>query len=794
MSKAPKKAPKKAAKDLPILEIDEENNLPAIVPVIALRDMVVFPGTVVPIHIHREKSIRLIEEHMPKNKRIVVATQRDSTLEDPPPDQIHSIGVVGEVTRLVRQPEHGIVIILQAEQRVRLVEFSQTEPFNEALVEAVQTVAEVEKENYWTATIRNLRDSAIKLIELNPEIPDEAKMAVANIDDPELLMDFLASNISIETSKKQRLLEEVQLSQRMKLLQESINNQLHIGELQQKLRDDMQSEFTENQRRALLREQLRRIQQELGESSGTEEQIDELREKLEKAKLPETAKAQVEHELKRLEYMPVASSEYSVIISYLETIAELPWSVHSEDQLDLKKARAILDRDHHGLDKVKKRLVEYLAVRKLNPDGRGPILCLIGPPGVGKTSLGQSVADALGRKFARISLGGIRDEAEIRGHRRTYIGAMPGRLITELRRTGTNNPVIMLDEVDKLGGDFRGDPASALLEVLDPRQNHAFVDRYLDVPFDLSQVIFISTANYFGGIPGPLRDRMEIIEIPGYTDAEKLAIARDYLLKRQLQENGLTDKQCIWGEDALRRVIQDHTREAGVRELERKIGSVCRNIAAAIAAQERRKVTVTPKAIKEALGPPQYIREARLSKSSPGVVNGLAYTSVGGEVLHIEAIKYPGKGNVQLTGQLGDVMKESVQAAYSLVRNRAEKLGIDPARFYDTDIHVHVPAGAVPKDGPSAGLAMFTAIASLFTGQAVNNKVAMTGEVTLRGLALPIGGLKEKSLAALREGVETVLIPYHNVKDLEDIPAEAREKLNMIPVKNVDDVLKHALL
>src|SRR5438067_2470651 len=519
----------------------------------------------------------------------------------------------------------------------------------------------------------------------------------------------------------------------------------------------------------------------------------QLRTRLEEAKPPADVMGQAERELKRLDIIPPASPEYSVIVSYVETIAELPWSKLSEDNLDLDKAQEILDRDHYDLEKVKRRLIEYLAVRKLNPQGHGPILCLLGPPGVGKTSLGQSVADALGRRFVRMSLGGIRDEAEIRGHRRTYIGSMPGRIIQELRRAGTRNPVMMLDEIDKVGTYFRGDPASALLEVLDPRHNNAFVDRYLDVPFDLSQIIFIATANYIGGIPGPLLDRMELIDLPGYTEREKLEIGKRYLLPRQLSENGLKPEQVSWDEEALRLIITDYTHEAGVRGLERQIGAVCRAVAARVARGTTEHVQVTPAFVKGTLGPARYVHEQRLTTNAPGVVTGLAYTPTGGEILHIEAARYAGKGNITLTGQIGNVMKESAQAALSLVRSRDGSIGVNPEDFRKYDIHVHVPAGAVPKDGPSAGVAMFTALASLFTNTPVRSDVAMTGEITLRGLVLPIGGLKEKSLAAMRAGISTVLIPKLNEKDLVEIPEEAKQKLKFVPVETVDEVLANAL-
>src|SRR5216110_1184554 len=538
---------------------------------------------------------------------------------------------------------------------------------------------------------------------------------------------------------------------------------------------------------------MKAIQRELGEETVATDQSERLRKRLEEAKPPDEVLKQADRELRRLDVIPPASPEYSVIVSYVETIAELPWSKLSKDNLDLDKAQEILDRDHYDLEKVKRRLIEYLAVRKLNPQGHGPILCLLGPPGVGKTSLGQSVADALGRKFVRMSLGGIRDEAEIRGHRRTYIGSMPGRIIQELRRAGTRNPVMMLDEIDKIGADFRGDPASALLEVLDPRQNFAFVDRYLDVAFDLSQIIFIGTANYIEGVPAPMRDRMELISLAGYTEREKLEIAKRYLVRRQMEENGLKPEQCDWQDDALRQIINDYTHEAGVRELERQIGAICRGIASRVARGKTERITVTPQLLAEMLGPAKYVRETRLKTSKPGVVTGLAYTPAGGEVLHIEATRYPGKANIILTGHIGEVMKESVQAALSLLRSREGQLGVNPEDFRKMDIHVHVPAGAVPKDGPSAGIAMFTALASLFSNIPVRSDVAMTGEITLRGLVLPIGGLKEKSLAAMRAGISTVIIPKLNEKDLVDVPEEAKQKINFVPVENVDEVLAVAL-
>jgi ATP-dependent Lon protease len=692
----------------------------------------------------------------------------------------------------LRQADNHIVIVVQGLRRFSLRKIVAASPFLRAEIELLNSKLPPSTKE-WKATFRNLRDSAAKLLELTPDVPEQARGAVLSIDDPEQLADFLAPNLNVETAQKQAILEELDVEKRVRAVQGGISAQLEIAEIQQKLQKDVQSQFSEAQRRAYLREQMKAIQRELGEDSGTSDQIEQLRKRLEEAKPPADVLAQADRELKRLDVIPPASPEYSVIVSYVETIAELPWSKLSEDNLDLDQAQQILDRDHYDLEKVKRRLIEYLAVRKLNPQGHGPILCFLGPPGVGKTSLGQSIADALGRKFVRMSLGGIRDEAEIRGHRRTYIASMPGRIIQELRRAGTRNPVMMLDEIDKIGADFRGDPASALLEVLDPRQNNTFSDRYLDVPFDLSQVLFIATANYMDGVPEPLRDRMEVISLPGYTEREKLEIAKRYLVRRQLEENGLKPEQCEWQEDAFRRIINDYTHEAGVRELERQIGAVCRAEAAQIARGKIERVTVTPELVAELLGPAKYVRETKLKTSQPGVVTGLAYTPAGGEVLHIEAMRYPGKGNITLTGHIGEVMKESVQAALSLVRSRDGQLGANPEDFRKIDIHVHVPAGAVPKDGPSAGIAMFTALASLFSNTPVRPDVAMTGEITLRGLVLPIGGLKEKSLAAMRAGISTVIIPKLNEKDLVDVPEEAKQKLKFIPVENVDEVLSAAL-
>jgi ATP-dependent Lon protease len=773
----------------------DQPEIPGVLPILPMRNLVVFPGTVIPLTVGRAASRKLLEESLPHSKVIGIVAQRNPENDNPGPDDLYSIGVAALVLKLLRQGDDKALIVIQALRRIVIRKVIATQPFLRAEIEVLHSTTPPKDDKKWEATVRNLRESASKLIALTPEVPEEAKVLLTNIEDPALLADFLASNLTLEVPQKQDLLEQTDVLKRVRAVQLRVSAQVEIAQLQQKIQKDVASQFTDAQRRAYLREQIKAIQRELGEeSAGADEQVEQLRKRLEEAEPPKQVLEQAERELKRLNVIPPASPEFSVIVSYVETLAGLPWTRMTPDHVDLVQARQILDRDHYDLEKVKRRLIEYLAVRKLNPEGRGPILCFLGPPGVGKTSLGQSIADALGRKFSRMSLGGIRDEAEIRGHRRTYIGSMPGRIIQELRRLGVRNPVIMLDEVDKIGADFRGDPASALLEVLDPRQNHEFVDRYIDTPFDLTQVIFIATANYMDAVPPALRDRMEVIELPGYTEREKLQIAKNYLVKRQLYENGLKPEQCTFLDETLNTIISDYTHEAGVRELERQIGAVCRGIAAQVARGERDRVEVTPGLLAEMLGPARYIRETRLKTSKPGVVTGLAYTPAGGEVLHVEATRYPGKGQLILTGHIGNVMKESVQAALSLVRSRVKELGIDPEAFKDTDIHVHVPSGAVPKDGPSAGVAMFTAIASLFTDTPVRSDVGMTGEVTLRGLVLPIGGLKEKSLAAMRAGLTHIIIPKLNEKDLPDVPAEVKEKVRFILAEDVDELLETALV
>jgi ATP-dependent Lon protease len=778
----------------PASQAAESPSIPDTLPILPVRNTVLFPGIMLPLTVRRPSSRKLLEESLARSKVIGIFTQKNPGQDDPAPDDLHHVGVAATVMKLLRGGEDQIVLVVQGLERVAIRKVVLTHPFIRAEVEVLAVTAPPEQDKEFEATVNGLRDSATKLFDLGGEETEPLRLAIRNIDSPGLLADFLSGTLNLETQQKQDLLEELDVVKRVRVVHHRVSAQLEIAQLQHKIQKDVSSSFTDQQRRAYLREQIKAMQRELGESDeGVEQQVIGLRKRLDEAAPPQPVREQAERELNRLSHLHAASPEYSVIVSYVETLAELPWNKLTDDNLDLDRAQKLLDRDHFDLEKVKRRLIEYLAVRKLNPGGHGPILCFVGPPGVGKTSLGQSIADALGRKFARLSLGGVHDEAEIRGHRRTYIGSMPGRVIQEIRRAGSRNPVIMLDELDKLGADFRGDPASALLEVLDPRQNHAFVDHYLDVPFDLSQVMFIATANVMDTVPAPLRDRMEVIGLPGYTDNEKLEIARRYLVERQLAENGLAKGQCRFSPEALRRIISDYTREAGVRELERQIGAICRTVAARVARGEARETSVTPELVQELLGAPKYIRESRLATGKPGVVTGLAWTPAGGEILHIEALRYPGRGNILLTGQIGEVMKESAQAALSLVKSRRQELGIAADAFKDTDIHIHVPAGAVPKDGPSAGVAMFAALASLFSDTPARADAAMTGEITLRGLVLPIGGLKEKALAAQRAGLKTIIIPKLNEKDLADVPVEVKEKLDIVLVETVDELLSAAL-
>src|SRR5215217_6470940 len=767
--------------------------IPNQLPILPIRNIVVFPGTVMPLNVGRQKSKNLLDEVMPGEKVIGVVTQKNSEVEDPQYGDLHTVGVAAMILKLFKLPDGNQSIIVHGLTRFRVLSLEQTDPFE---LGAVEVLEEIQPEGpQIDALLASVRQQANRVIELSPNTPDEAAQVLNSITSPSALADFLAANLQADTAEKQRILEELDVEKRLRMIAARIATQLDVLELQNKIQSQVKENIDKSQRRYYLQEQMKAIRKELGEGGegGGGGEVDTLRQKLAAAKLPETVMKEANREMSRLETIPQASPEYGVIRTYLQLLSELPWAVESPDHLDLKEARAILDRDHHDLDKVKRRIIEYLAVRKLKPDGGGAILCMVGPPGVGKTSLGKSVAEAMGRKFIRVALGGVRDEADIRGHRRTYIGSMPGRIIAELRKAATRNPLMMLDEIDKLGADFRGDPSSALLEVLDPAQNHSFTDHYLDVPFDLSKVLFIATANTMDTVPGPLRDRMEVIEIPGYTQSDKLLIAKQYLVPRQLEANGLNKSQAKFKDEALRYVIEGYTREAGVRNLERNIGSVCRAIAAEIVGGRTERVTVDREYVSKTLGPRRFEPELASRTSVPGVATGMAYTPVGGEILFIEATRFPGKGGIILTGQIGDVMKESATAAFSLIRSRTEQLGINPKMLAESDIHIHVPAGAVPKDGPSAGVAMFTALASLLLNRPVKHDLAMTGEITLRGLVLPIGGLKEKTLAAKRAGIKQVIVPKRNEKDMPDVPDEVRQTLKFHFVENIDDVLRVAL-
>jgi len=767
-------------------------SIPNLIPILPIRNIVVFPGTVMPLNVGRAKSKALLDEVMPGEKLIGVITQKNPDVEDPQITDLHQVGVACMILKLFKLPDGNQSIIVHGLTRFRILAIESNEPFAtgriEIIEDAMPTGANIE------ALVASIRQQANRVIELSPNTPDEAAQVLNSISSPSALADFLAANLQADAVDKQAMLEELEVEKRLQLIASKLATQLDVLELQSKIQSQVKENIDKSQRRFYLQEQIKAIRKELGEGEGGGgSEIEQLREKLDAAKLPELVMKEATRELERLEAIPTASPEYGVIRTYLQILSELPWSTETADKIDLKEARAVLDRDHHDLDKVKRRIIEYLAVRKLKPEGGGAILCFLGPPGVGKTSLGKSIAEAMGRKFIRVALGGVRDEAEMRGHRRTYIGSMPGRIIAEIRKAGTRNPVMMLDEVDKLGNDFRGDPASALLEVLDPAQNHTFTDHYLDVPFDLSKVMFIATANSMDNVPGPLRDRMEVIEIPGYTQTDKLNIAKTYLVPRQLEANGLTRKNATFKDDALRWLIEGYTREAGVRSLERNIGSVARTIAAEVVGGNTGRVTVDKAMVSKTLGPRRFEPELAQRTSVPGVATGMAYTPVGGEILFIEATRMPGKGAITLTGQIGDVMKESATAAFSLIRSRTKELGIDPKLLAESDIHIHVPAGAVPKDGPSAGVAMFTALASLMLNKPARRDVAMTGEITLRGLVLPIGGLKEKTLAAKRAGIKEVIVPKRNEKDLPDIPDEVKQTLKFHFVENIDQVLKIVL-
>jgi ATP-dependent Lon protease len=760
--------------------------------ILPLRQAVLFPGMMLPLTIGHPASIAAAQQAVHAEKLIGVLLQTDSAIEDPTPEQLHKIGTSAQILRYITAADGTHHVICRGVRRFRVIEFISGYPHLVARIEEIGA-AEVVTPDIEART-NLLRERAREAIGLLQNVPAELAGAIDSLDSPSALADFVAGLLDVRPTEKQDILETLDIKERLDKVLSLLVQRVEVLKLSKAIGEQTQQSLSSQQREHVLREQLRQIQKQLGEGDDKSAEIKELREKIETAGMPKEARDQALKELKRLERMPEASPEYGMIRNYLDWLIELPWSKLDPDSIDIAEARHILDEDHYGLPKVKRRILEYLAVRKLNPEGKSPILCFVGPPGVGKTSLGQSIARATGRKFARLSLGGVHDEAEIRGHRRTYIGALPGNIVQSIRKAGTRNPVMMLDEVDKLGAGFHGDPSSALLEVLDPEQNATFRDNYLAVTFDLSKVMFIATANVLDTVPGPVRDRMEVIEIPGYTEDEKIEIAKRYLLKRQLAATGLKPEQCEITEDAIRTMIRDYTREAGVRNLERQIGAICRHVAMRIAEGTCNRMHIDSTALPAILGPRRFENEIAMRTSVPGVATGLAWTPVGGDILFVEATRIPGRNKLILTGQLGEVMKESAQAALSLVKARAIELGIDPILFEKSDIHIHVPAGAVPKDGPSAGVAMFTALVSLLTNRVARSDTAMTGEISLRGLVLPIGGVKEKVLAAARAGITTVLLPARNRKDLEDVPEAARKQVRFVWLERVDDAIAAALV
>ncbi len=761
--------------------------------ILPVRNLVLFPGLILPITIGRQMSRAAAQEATRLQRPVGVLLQSKPEVDEPRPEDMHWVGTTANVLRYVTGHDGAHHLICQGEQRFRVLQFLEGYPFRAARVEMIAD-AKAAVDSDIEARAQTLKQRAGEVLRLLPQVPEDMVSALDSLKAPSRLADFIAGMMELGAQEKQALLETFDLKARLDKLLELLSHRVEVLRLSREIDERTKESIDAQGRKHLLREQMRTIQKELGEGEEGAEDFAELEKSIADAHMPEEVEKQARKELKRLAHMNEAAGEYSMIRTYLERLAELPWRADAGVPIDIVEARRVLDEDHYGLEKIKKRILEYLAVRKLNPSGKSPILCFVGPPGVGKTSLGQSIAKATGRKFVRVSLGGTHDEAEIRGHRRTYIGALPGNIMQSVHKAGSRNGVLMLDEVDKLGaGGFHGDPASALLEVLDPEQNSTFRDNYLGVPFDLSGMMFICTANVLDTIPGPLRDRMEVIQLPGYTEEEKLQIARRYLVGRQLVAVGLKPEQCEITDDALAAIIHDYTREAGVRNLEREIGSVLRSIAVRIAEGATDKVTVGANELVAMLGPQRFEAEVAMRTAVPGVATGLAWTPVGGDILFIEATRMPGAGKLILTGQLGDVMKESAQAALSLVKARAEHLGIKQELLDKSDIHVHVPAGATPKDGPSAGVAMFVALASLMTERAVRNDIAMTGEISLRGLVLPVGGIKEKVLAALRAGITTVMLPARNRRDLEDIPAAAREKLKFVWINEADEALATAI-
>lgn len=769
-------------------------------PLLPIRDIVVYPFMILPLFVGRESSIQAVEHSLNNSDRLILlASQKDITAEIPEPSEIYELGTVAMIMRMRKLPDGRIKILVQGLSKARITNFEQSEPFFITKIDKVEDVQADGEDVAISALMRNIREQLERVITLGKVLSPDILMVLEDIKDPGRLADLVASNLNLHVGEAQLILEVLDPVERLHKINDILSRELEILSMQAKIRSAAKDEIHKSQKEYFLREQIKAIKSELGDGSTPQEapiedEFTEFKNKIVSAKMPEESEQEALKQLSRLEKMHPDSSESSILRTYLEWLTDLPWSTSSEEVSDLDKSLAVLDEDHFDLEKVKERVLEHLAVMKLKGDSvKGPILCFQGPPGVGKTSLGKSIAKATGREFVRMSLGGVKDEAEIRGHRRTYVGAMPGRFIQAIKQAKTNNPLILLDEVDKLGGDFKGDPASALLEVLDPEQNKSFRDHYLNVPFDLSKVMFIATSNVLEQIPGPLRDRMEVIHLSGYTQEEKVAISKKYLVPKQMEENGITDEHIDFSDDGLESVIKHFTSEAGLRNLERRIGSLCRKAAMKIAKGNMEKTHIVPKAVEEFLGPPIYTKEDEKEYDEVGVATGLAWTAHGGEILYIESTKMKGKG-LTLTGQLGDVMKESAQTAIGYIRSKADELGIDDAVFDTNEIHIHLPAGATPKDGPSAGITLATTIISLFTGMPISKDVAMTGEITLTGKVLPIGGLKEKALAAMRMNIKTIIIPWKNKKDLIEIPEEFRSKLNFVPVKSIDEVLDVAIV
>ncbi|HED00185.1 MAG TPA: endopeptidase La [Proteobacteria bacterium] len=761
---------------------DESGKWPEEWPVIPVDDTVLFPQMVIPLTISDKKMVKLVDDALSGERLVVIFTTKSE-----PKGELYDVGTSAQILRMMKVQEDQVRLLVQGVARMRNTGITSTEPYMKARLERLYD--KVAKDKEAEALIYNLRNLFQKVLELSPNIPSELGTIALNIEDPGTLSDMIASSLNISISERQDILETLDVKARLEKVMRLVTRQTEILELGRKIHTQVKGEIDKTQREYYLREQLKAIKKELGEKDELSVEIDELRAKVEEKKLPEVVNKEAMRELGRLARMHPSSAEYTVARTYLDWILDLPWNERTEDNLDIAGAQKILDEDHYDLEKVKKRIIEYLAVRKLKTDMKGPILCFVGPPGTGKTSLGRSVARALGRKFMRISLGGVRDEAEIRGHRRTYIGALPGRIIQGIRRAGSNNPVFVLDEIDKIGADFRGDPASALLEVLDPEQNNTFSDHYLDVPFDLSKVMFITTANLLDTVPPALLDRMEVLELSGYTDEEKGRIAQKYLIPRQLIEHGLKSKQVRFEKKAIQKIISEYTREAGLRNLEREVATICRGIAKKVAAGEMEKFVVRADVVPEFLGPPQFYPEVADRTAVAGVATGLAWTQAGGEILFIEATKMKGNGRLLLTGKLGEVMKESAETALSFVRSKAKSLEIDEGFFEKNDIHIHVPAGAIPKDGPSAGVAIFTALVSLLTNKPVNSQAAMTGEITLRGRILPVGGIKAKVLAASRAGIKTIILPKRNEKDMEEIPDDIKKGLEFKFLTKMEEVI-----